>query len=187
MTKYGTGDPAVDAFVSLARLYRDAIETRDPDDLVSFLRNVQPLLAGLCHAALSLPELDEIDLPNGADGLDTRDDAESLILRWRPLMQALIAELGADADYWEVADPYDLSHPLQGSLADDLADVFIDLDEGLRRWDRADFELRRAIVWEWRFSYENHWSRHAIAALRAIHALLYLHRIGEEDDEDEDG
>src|SRR4051812_46939062 len=131
MMKYGIGDPAVDAFVSVARQYREAIETRDPDDLVSFLRSVQPLLPGLCHAALSLPGLDEIDLPNGAECFDTRDDAETLILRWRPLCEALIAELGADADYWEVADPYDLSRPVQGSLADDLADVFIDLDEGL--------------------------------------------------------
>ena len=61
-----------------------------------------------------------------------------------------------------------------------------------RRWTRsspslgADGDLRRAIVWEWRFSYENHWGRHAIGAMRAIHALLYLHRIGEEDGEDED-
>jgi len=184
---YGIDDPAVDAFVSVARQYRDVIDRRDPDDPVSFMMNVQPVLAGLCHAALSLPALDEIDLPNGAEGFDTRDDAESLIERWRPLMQGLIDELGADADYWEVTDPYDLAHPLQGSLADDLADVFIDLDEGLRRWDRADFDLRRAIVWEWRFSYENHWGRHAIGAMRAIHALLYLHRIGEEDEDEADG
>jgi hypothetical protein len=114
----------------------------------------------------------------------TTTEAVRLIERWRPLMQALIAELGADADYWEVFDPYDLAHPVQGSLADDLADVFIDLDEGLRRWDRADFDLRRAIVWEWRFSYENHWGRHAIGAMRAIHALLYLHRIGDEEEDD---
>jgi hypothetical protein len=180
---YDIDDPAVEAFLSLARQYHEVIERRDPDDPVSFLRNVQPVLAGLCHAALALPEPDEIDLPNGAEGFATRDDAEVLIERWRPLMEALIAELGADAHYWEVPDPYDLAHPIQGSLADDLAAVFIALDEGLRRWDRADFDLRRAIVREWRFSYENHWGRHAIAAMRAIHALLYLHRIGEEEDD----
>jgi hypothetical protein len=183
---YVGDDPAVEAFLTLARRYCETVETREPDDPVSFLRNVQPLLAGLCHAALLLPGLDEIDLPNGGEGLDTRDDAHGLIDRWRPLMQGLIDDLGADADYWEMFDPYELAHPLQGSLADDLADVFIDLDEGLRRWDGADFALRRAIVWEWRFSYENHWGRHATSALRAIHALLYLHRIGDADGE-EDG
>jgi Domain of unknown function (DUF5063) len=181
----GFREKAVEAFVSLARRYREVIEARDPDDVAAFLRDVQPLLAGLCRGALALPTLAKIDLPDGADEDFTRDEAHALVERSRPLNEALADELGDDAYYWDLLDPYDEADPVEASLADDLTDIFVDLDEGLRRWEGADAELRRSIVFEWRYTYENHWAQHAMGAMRAIHALLYVHGLGEEDEYDD--
>jgi hypothetical protein len=185
MTSRG-GDPGVQAFVAVARQYRAAVDTRDADDPAAFLCGVHRLLAGLCYAAEGLPRMDEVELPPGSEGLVTRADADGLVEVWRPLAEALEAELDEDAYYWEVSDPYGPgpAEPADGSLADDLANVYMDLDDGLRRWDTADDALRRTIAWEWRFSYESHWGRHAIGAMGAIHALLYVHRLGEEDEDD---
>ncbi|MCW2753202.1 MAG: hypothetical protein JWQ32_613 [Marmoricola sp.] len=56
-----------------------------------------------------------------------------------------------------------------GSLADDLADVWRDLREGLdaltmnARWDD--------VAWEWRFGLDVHGGKHAVEAVRAIHEI----------------
>jgi hypothetical protein len=175
MRMTGIGDDATLAFVSVARQYRAAVDERDPGDAAAFLRAIQPLLPALCHAALSLPRLDEIHLPHDGDDDANRDEAGSFVDAWRPLCEALTRELDPHAHYWQVFDPYGSADPVEASLSDDLTDIYIDLDRGLRRWDDAGDAVRRAIVWEWRFSYESHWGRHAIGAMGAIHALLYVH------------
>lgn len=54
-------------------------------------------------------------------------------------------------------------------LADDLADIHRDLGKGLdllRRGHPA------AAEWQWCWSFQNHWGRHAAGALRALHCWL---------------
>ena len=71
--------------------------------------------------------------------------------------------------YWQVFDPTKDSEAIYGSLADDIADIYRDLKEGL-----DDIHLARAedIIWEWRLGFSSHWGKHAIDALRTIHFRL---------------
>lgn len=74
--------------------------------------------------------------------------------------------------YWELFDPYEFSDAGAGSLSDDFLDIYRDLAPGLVLYE-AGREGRAA--WEWRFNFEIHWGRHAVAALRALHRACRVH------------
>ena len=57
-----------------------------------------------------------------------------------------------------------------GSLADDLADIYRNVKEGLDALSAGRSEAD--VVWEWRFSFWSHWGEHAANALRIVHARL---------------
>jgi len=57
--------------------------------------------------------------------------------------------------------------PVSCWLADDLADIYLDLEEGLRYLQKGDAEK---AIWVWRFGFWSHWGRHLVGALSALHA-----------------
>jgi hypothetical protein len=73
--------------------------------------------------------------------------------------------------YWQVFDPTKDSEAIHGSLADDIADIYRDIKEGLGLQD-PDITLQRDAIWSWRLGYYSHWGQHAINALYMAHALL---------------
>ena len=80
--------------------------------------------------------------------------------------------LGRHDSYFEVFDPYVDEPPVVGSLADDLADIYLDLARPLRLFDRG----RVAdATWEWVFSMRSHCGDHLVDALRATHRALNSH------------
>ena len=89
--------------------------------------------------------------------------------QWTQLYDRLKETLGDWDLYWQVFDPTKDNEAIYGSLADDIADIYRDLKEGL-----DDIHLARAedIIWEWRLGFSSHWGKHAIDALRTIHFRL---------------
>lgn len=66
--------------------------------------------------------------------------------------------------YFETLDLFDVEGGVgAGLLSDDLLDIYFDVRRGLDLFPSA------SAVWEWRFSFEAHWGRHAVGALRALH------------------
>ncbi|MBL8755667.1 MAG: DUF5063 domain-containing protein [Planctomycetes bacterium] len=71
---------------------------------------------------------------------------------------------------------YTVSDPLQigggppdctiGDLADDLADIWRDLSDGLSLFRLGHLE---SAEWEWAFSFRTHWGKHAVDAMRSLH------------------
>jgi hypothetical protein len=59
--------------------------------------------------------------------------------------------------------------PAQGSLAGDISEIYYDLRQNLQLEER---EIPRAdLLWELRESFREHWGRHALETLKAIHNL----------------
>ena len=87
---------------------------------------------------------------------------------WKQLYRSLREKLGDTDVYRLVCDPTTDTEVIQGSLADDLADIYGDLKEGLTLLDQAP----EHSIWHWRFDYSSHWGRHAQNALRTIHCVL---------------
>ena len=56
--------------------------------------------------------------------------------------------------------------PVVGDLADDLADMYRDIKEGLWLFDHGHSV---EAVWSWRDSFQTHWGRHATNALYVLH------------------
>jgi hypothetical protein len=74
--------------------------------------------------------------------------------------------------YRKVFDPTsDETESIYGSLADDLADIYRDVQEGLLLRD-AKQACWEEIVFDWRVTFYSHWGKHAIDALEVIHCRL---------------
>lgn len=56
--------------------------------------------------------------------------------------------------------------PVVMDLADDIADIYRDLSEGLALFDNGH---TAAAQWELAFSFHGHWGRHAASAISALH------------------
>lgn len=72
--------------------------------------------------------------------------------------------------YWLVLDPYEPEAPVEGSLLDDLGDVYSDVAHGLILFRRRDQQSKEEAAALWRFTFDAHWGRHAWGALAALHA-----------------
>lgn len=182
-------DP-VAAFALVAEDFCSLVEHRDTFGRDEFLHAVHVRLAPLYAAALALPAVevsDETPEDDDADEEEAEVDVAALMAEsrkdrmgtedWMALYRSLGALIGEHNSYAEVFDPY--AHPgeepVTGSLADDVADIYRHLADGLAKWRRGEVD---AALWEWRFGFTIHWGEHATGALRALYALAANHPLG---------
>lgn len=141
---------AASQFRTVAERFCGLIEGYDGKDWSGFERTLRKVLAALIHAAYALPEVE----PNEVDSPGVPHD------EWQRLYDQLKHKLAVQ-EYWMVFDPLESSdpEPVCADLADDLADIWRDLQVGLRTDEPGD------AIWNWRFNFHAHWGSHATAAL----------------------
>lgn len=88
-----------------------------------------------------------------------------------PALQPSQRKLGDWDLYWQVFDPTKDNKAIYGTLADDIADIYRDLKQGLILKE-AHQAPPEDIIGDWRLGFYSHWGKHAIDALRTIHFLL---------------
>jgi len=127
------------------------------------------LLPRLYAAALALPRV-EPDTESAGERTVTHDD-------WQALFTDFRDRLGRWSAYFNVSDPYDEANhePVRMSLADDLADIYRDVKNGLLAEQAVAAARPKDVLWTWRFDFESHWATHAADALRALQAALLVH------------
>jgi Domain of unknown function (DUF5063) len=79
--------------------------------------------------------------------------------------------------YYEACfTPYELTfEPAgMGDLADDLADIWRDLKEGLTLYHAGHID---SGIWKWHFGFWIHWGKHATSASYALHCWLANHGV----------
>ena len=91
--------------------------------------------------------------------------------QWGQLYNLLKEKLGDWDGYIQVFDPTQDKEAIFGTLADDLADIYRDLKEGLVL-NETHSAHPEDIIWTWRLLYYSHWGHHALDALRTIHFRL---------------
>jgi hypothetical protein len=147
-------NPDVERFTAVAQNFCTLLETATELELAELRAKLLQALPELYLAATKLPDLfADVDVEHEPLKLD--------------LLVALSKHLGDNDTYWQVFDPTGKDKPSAGSLADDLSEIRFDLQQGLLALERG--APVDAVVWEWRFGFENHWGRHLVDALRAIH------------------
>lgn len=150
-------NPAIERFAEVARRYCMWAEGQlgNPYDEI---RRVRLLLAELHLAAVELPH----------PGIGKNTDAVSITHEeWSRFYE----KFGAlpVTNYSDTFDPLKEEEPVTNSLADDLADIYRDLQAGLSLFE-ADHPIDAA--WEWRFGFQTHWGQHLVGAQRPIHEYL---------------
>ena len=162
-------------FSSIAERYCGLVDSASELTRTQLLVALYRFLPELLSEAIRLPDTD----PH--DRVSKDDPNENLAPKfshprlsdsdWSKLFQSLRQKLG-DADlYQEIFNPIEGKDSVTASLADDIADIYRDMRNGL---SLATVEAASPadVIWEWRFGFYSHWGDHAINALRTIHHIL---------------
>ena len=155
---------ALERFPFLARNFCAFVDVCAELDRQTLLRQVSIHLAQLCEGGARLPWVN----PAG-DGLDSPPDSSSPHKQKSMSIETMLREkLGKLNEYWEVFDPTQKEEPVSSSLSIDIAEIYFDLKEAVDLL--ASNVAREDVYFDWRFSFREHWSRHAVSALKV--ALL---------------
>jgi hypothetical protein len=86
-----------------------------------------------------------------------------------PLRGGLANVLAGIDEYVDVVDPVTTTERAAGAISSDIADVALALTHGLKHYAAG---RTSEALWWWQFSYLSSWGDRALAAMRALHALL---------------
>jgi hypothetical protein len=138
------------------------------------LMQVYQILPDLIGQANRLPD---VSTSNSDDQIDktttpvSNAGVQEHIRQWGQLYELMKDKLGDWNLYHQVFDPTQDTEAVAGALADDIADIYADLRDGLVFIELAQGDPDEAI-WTWRLSFYSHWGKHAIDALLTIHFRL---------------
>jgi hypothetical protein len=125
---------AVNRFGRIAQQYCSLVDSRSALDKSEFLVRVYRMLPGLIAEASRLPRVSFSDEENeepDATISKIRGETEMRQQEWRELYDSLREKLGDWDLYWMAFDPRTDNEAIHGSLADDIADIYRDLKDGI--------------------------------------------------------
>jgi len=145
-------------FRTAATKFIDAVDSAPQHEREAFLAGLSRSMIDLYGVALSLPSVKPET--SGTDG------PRLPIEKWNELRQSLREKIGPFDAYWEIFDSTKNEPPVQGTLSDDISDIYCDL--------KSDLQLEQGVsqadfLWELCFSFWSHWGKHLLNALVAIH------------------
>jgi hypothetical protein len=152
----------IDAFREATARFIKVVDSCDELANDQFLTSIQGCLLELYSSVLRLPIAEPTDNDNPFVAPYSTADRAAVYER-------LKEKLGKSGIYWEIFDSTNFSEPINGSLADDISDIYFDLKESIYLADRNAHP--EDTLWEMRFSFSSHWGRHLTSALKAIYDL----------------
>jgi hypothetical protein len=164
MTNRISDTQAVKDFIAISEKYCLLIDNRCKYSNIKILQDSYVLLPQLCSCAMSLPEIKRSVSYHGEFPHST----------WNIIFKTMQSKIEQRYDSYFIIDPYENNaKPLLASFSDDLSDIYRDIFPGLNDWGKVSPNVKRGIIWEWKFGYEHHWGNHATSAFKAIHFLLF--------------
>ncbi len=171
MTNDNTYSVTTEHFERIAIQFCSIVEGASGMDRTGFLVQLYQIVPQLIAKAIALPQLQLSDYEPADAAAPIHVLHKPSIERWPGLYDLLKEKLGDWDLYSQVFDPTTDKEAIFGSLADDIADIYRDLKEGLvagqTRQSRPE-----DIFWTWRLLYYSHWGKHAIDALLVLHFRL---------------
>ena len=114
-------------------------------------------LADLYAAGLNLPNVSP-----------TEDNIEIETIdmdQWWSVFNSIDRLTGSEDPYRLVFHPDEDTEIIEGPLADDLADIYHDVLPATEWTDDAHLD---DLLWQLRFSFQSHWGRHALEAMKVL-------------------
>lgn len=170
MNKHDAYSDAFKEFELVADEYCSLVDHAAGVDRTQFLTQLYSVIPRLISAAIRLPKVELGSEDNEKDqryAWQNRMNDEE----WRRLYNSLKEKLADWDSYWQVFDPRTDNEAIYGSLADDIADVYRDVRDGICLKD-ANATPTPELIFNLRIGYLSHWAKHAMDALRIIHFLL---------------
>jgi hypothetical protein len=178
-------DPAVALFIEAAQSFCELLERKSQSSKPEFFREALTATVALYSAGLQLPDVEpEAGFnPPGEwfekhKGLPIREQIkrnpkvqEHSRLK-QMIRENIILSLGGELPYQNVFEPFQDHESVTTTLSDDLEDIYCDLKRGLLEMEHS-AGVSANIVWDWKFSLESHWGRHAVSAIGALHCLVF--------------
>jgi len=96
-----------------------------------------------------------------------------------PIRESLGRLLEGIDEYASIFDPLVPERPVHGRVSDDVADVAVELEHGLRHLDAGRSE---EALWWWQFSYLSHWGAQALNAQRALLSIVAHQRLDSDEE-----
>ena len=165
---------AADRFGAVAQQFCSVVDSAANIDRTDLLVQIYRILPRLVGEAITLPYVklgDDDDLLQEQGQLESPVNVRLSDEQCRHLYNLLKERLGDWDSYMQVFDPTADNEAIFGSLADDIADIYRDLKEGLVLKEKH-LARQEDVIWTWRLLYYSHWGKHAIDALRTIHFRL---------------
>jgi hypothetical protein len=151
---------ALESFPTIARGFCEFVDTSATVDLRELLQGLSAQLARLCEVAARLPWVTP-----ATDEVGTSDETTAAHKRKSMALETILKEkLGPLDGYWQVFDPTQREEPVHGSLSADIAEIYLDLEDGLGLLQNG--TVLDDVYWQWRFDFREHWVRHATDALK---------------------
>jgi hypothetical protein len=164
----------VNRFAGIANRFCSVVDSAPKIERADLLFQIYRILPKVIDEAISVPDVTPSDSNDGIDGtsqVPVRTKHRQSLEEWSQLYNLLKEKLVDWDSYRQVFDPTRDNEAIFGTLADDLADIYRNLKEGI-----VASESHRArpedVIWSWRFSFYSHWGKHAMDALLAIHFRL---------------
>jgi len=161
-------------FAGIANRFCSVVDSASGMERTELLLQIYRILPKLIDEAISLPEvkLSDSDDPQGGNSQPAfQVKVRQHVQEWDQLYNLLKKRLGDWDRYSQVFDPTEDNEAIFGSLADDIADIYLDLKEGLVP-SETHGTPPEDIIWSWRLLFYSHWGKHAMDALLAIHFRL---------------
>src|SRR5579862_327014 len=162
-----------DRFGTVAKEFCSAVDSASRVDRLTLLTEVYKVLPTLINEAIRLPatELSDDDVTEENGKSLSHPRTRLTDEQWQQLYSLLKEKLGDWDLYFLNVTPTTDKEAVCGSLADDMADIYRDVKEGLvlKEMHLAQPE---DVIWNWRLLYCSHWGKHAIDALLTIHFRL---------------
>lgn len=152
----------VENFAGLARQYCEWADG-EPGWASEDLKNGYELLIRLLAAGFELPQGKSSDAPESV-----KPEMQSLMARMKKRFEELPVQ-----EYWEITDPVAAANeeekrkPTALFLWEVLMDIYVELKAGLYFYDQ---QLEGDACVHWRVSFDTHWQRLVLSALRAVYA-----------------
>ena len=150
---------AVNHFGLIAERYCSLVDSQSALDKSEFLLQVYRLLPELIAEASRLPLVsfdDDENEEQEAPMRKIRAETKMKEQEWGQLYDFLKEKLGDWNLYWMVFDPRTDNEAIHGSLADDIADIYRDLKDGIVLKGGNEVPASE-IIFEWRFGFTSHW------------------------------
>ncbi|MFL5731742.1 MAG: DUF5063 domain-containing protein [Chloroflexia bacterium] len=174
----GTRDQeGVRRFVEVTERFCGLVEGHEELSQYQLVRRAAEVLPELYAAGLGLPDAEMPEAPS--DKPDAFYDSVP-IKHTAALARAMGDKLGSYNAYWQALEPFEDEQPAAVTLGEDLADMYGDLKRGLIARSKGTERDAVEAVWHWRFSFANHWGRHLVGAMRALHYALFDYGLSED-------